>query len=171
LLTGRNHHRVGFGSIGELSGPFPGYASVVPRDCAPFPKALQMNGYSTAAFGKWHMTPSHVQGPSGPFDRWPSGWGFDYFWGFLGGESGQYDPMIYENDSVDRVYGGPADRSFYPPDAMADKTIEWLHGVTAHNDDKPPRAEPTTTPSTRPTPQAPKPATSSPDPNLSRRPC
>jgi len=137
LLTGRNHHRVGFGSIGELSGPFPGYASVVPRDCAPFPKALQMNGYSTAAFGKWHMTPSHVQGPSGPFDRWPSGWGFDYFWGFLGGESGQYDPMIYENDSVDRVYGGPADRSFYLPDAMADKAIEWLHGVTAHNDAKP----------------------------------
>jgi len=137
LLTGRNHHRVGFGSIGELSGPFPGYASVVPRDCAPFPKALQMNGYSTAAFGKWHMTPSHVQGPSGPFDRWPSGWGFDYFWGFLGGESGQYDPMIYENDSVDRVHGGPADRSFYLPDAMADKAIEWLHGVTAHNDAKP----------------------------------
>ena len=137
LLTGRNHHRVGFGSVGELSGPFPGYSAVVPKDCAPFPKVLQMNGYSTAAIGKWHMTPSHVQGAAGPFDRWPSGWGFDYFWGFLGGESGQYDPMIYENDSVDRVYGGPSDRSFYLPDAMADKTIEWLHGVTAHNDSKP----------------------------------
>ena len=137
LLTGRNHHRVGFGSVGEFSGPFPGYSAVIPKDCAPFPKVLQMNGYSTAAFGKWHLSPSHVQGPSGPFDRWPSGWGFDYFWGFLAGESGQYDPMIYQNDSVDRVYGGPADREFYLPDAMADKTIEWLHGVTAHNDSKP----------------------------------
>jgi arylsulfatase A-like enzyme len=137
LLTGRNHHNVGFGSIGELSGPFPGYCSVRPKDCAPFPQVLQLNGYATAAFGKWHMTPSHVQGPAGPFDRWPNGWGFDYFWGFLAGESGQYDPMIYENNAADQVYGGPQDRDYYLPDAMTDKTIEWIHGVTAHNDAKP----------------------------------
>ena len=137
LLTGRNHHTVGFGSIGELSAPFPGYSSTIPKTCAPFPKVLQLNGYSTAAFGKWHLTPSHAQGPAGPLDRWPGGWGFDYFWGFLGGESGQYDPMIYQNDSVDRVYGGPVDRDFYLPDAMTDKTIQWIHEVTAHNDDKP----------------------------------
>jgi arylsulfatase A-like enzyme len=137
LLTGRNHHNVGFGSIGELSGPFPGYCSVRPKDCAPFPQVLQLNGYATAAFGKWHMTPSHVQGPAGPFDRWPNGWGFDYFWGFLAGESGQYDPVIYENNAVDQVYGGPQDRDYYLPDAMTDKTIEWIHGVTAHNDAKP----------------------------------
>jgi arylsulfatase len=137
LLTSRNHHSVGFGSIGELSGPFPGYSATKPKNCAAFPEVLKLNGYSTAAFGKWHITPTHVQGPAGPFDRWPSGWGFEYFWGFLAGESGQYDPMIYENDSVDRVYGGPQDRDFYLPDAMADKTIEWLHGVTAHNDEKP----------------------------------
>lgn len=137
LLTGRNHHIVGFGSIGELSGPFPGYSATVPKTCAPLPKVLQLNGYSTAAFGKWHLTPSHAQGPAGPLDRWPGGWGFDYFWGFLGGESGQYDPMIYENDSIDRVYGGPTDRDFYLPDAMTDKTIQWIHEVTAHNDAKP----------------------------------
>jgi arylsulfatase A-like enzyme len=137
LLTGRNHHTVGFGSIGELSGPFPGYSAAVPKTCAPFPRVLQLNGYSTAAFGKWHMTPNHAQGPAGPLDRWPGGWGFDYFWGFLGGESGQYDPMIYQNGSVDRVYGGPADRDFYLPDAMTDKTIQWIHEVTAHNDAKP----------------------------------
>ena len=64
LLTGRNHHRVGFGSVGELSGPFPGYSGVVPKDCAPFPKILQQNGYSTGAIGKWHLTPSRAQGPA-----------------------------------------------------------------------------------------------------------
>ncbi len=97
LLTGRNHHAVGFGSIGELSSGFPGYTAFVPKDCAPFPRVLQENGYSTAAFGKWHLTPDGQQGPAGPFDRWPNGWGFDYFWGFLGGESGQWDPVITEN--------------------------------------------------------------------------
>jgi arylsulfatase A-like enzyme len=137
LLTGRNHHRVGFGSVGELSGPFPGYSGVVPKDCAPFPKVLQQNGYSTAAFGKWHLTPSRTQGPAGPFDRWPSGWGFDYFWGFLSGESGQYDPMIYENDAVEQAYGGPTDRDFYLPDALTDRAIAWLHGTRAHKADKP----------------------------------
>ncbi|SFR86541.1 arylsulfatase [Microbacterium sp. cf046] len=137
LLTGRNHHRVGFGSVGELSGPFPGYSGVVPKDCAPFPKILQQNGYSTGAIGKWHLTPSRAQGPAGPFDRWPSGWGFDYFWGFLSGESGQYDPMIYENDAVDHAYGGPTDRDFYLPDALTDKAIAWLHGTRAHKADKP----------------------------------
>ena len=81
LLTGRNHHTVGFGSIGELPGPFPGYTASVPKDCAPFVRALQGNGYSTAGFGKWHLTPDHLQGAAGPFDRWPNAWGFDHFWG------------------------------------------------------------------------------------------
>ena len=132
LLTGRNHHAVGFGSVGELPGPFRGYSAVAPKDSAPFPKVLQLNGYATAAIGKWHLTPSEVQGAAGPFDRWPSGWGFDYFWGFLAGETGQYDPLICENNSVDRVYGGPGDRDFYLPDALTDKAVEWLHGVRAH---------------------------------------
>src|SRR3954468_14172298 len=72
LLTARNHHSVGFGSIGELSTGFPGYSGFFPTDSAPFPRALQENGYSTAAFGKWHLTPDHQQGPAGPFDRWPN---------------------------------------------------------------------------------------------------
>ena len=137
LLSGRNHHRVGFGSVGEFPGPFPGYSAVLPRDCAPFPKILRENGYTTAAFGKWHLTPHRQQGQSGPFDRWPSGWGFDYFWGFLGGESGQFDPVIYENQAVDRVYGGPEDRDFYLPDALTDRAVAWLHGVRAATLDKP----------------------------------
>ncbi|HEX6026157.1 MAG TPA: arylsulfatase [Solirubrobacter sp.] len=134
LLTGRNHHTVGFGSIGELSTGFPGYSAFLPKDCAPFPKILQENGYSTAAFGKWHLTPDGQQGPAGPFDRWPNAWGFDHFWGFLGGESGQYDPVLTENNST---VGPPEDPDFYLPDAMTEKTIEWLHGVRAQEPDKP----------------------------------
>jgi arylsulfatase len=134
LMTGRNHHAVGFGMVGEFAGPFPGYSATLPKDCMPFAKTLQGNGYSTAAFGKWHLTPDDMQGTSGPFDRWPNAVGFDYFWGFLGGESGQYDPCIIENN---KAIGVPDDEAFYLPDAMADKTIEWLHGVRAHGSERP----------------------------------
>jgi arylsulfatase A-like enzyme len=121
LLTGRNHHTVGFGSIGELSGGFPGYTAFVPKDCAPFPRILKENGYATAAIGKWHMTPDGQQGPAGPFDRWPNGWGFDYFWGFLGGESGQWDPVITENQKTIGVPEGEDGQPYYLPDDTADK--------------------------------------------------
>jgi arylsulfatase A-like enzyme len=134
LMTGRNHHAVGYGMIGEFAGPFPGYSAMLPKDCMPFPKTLQGNGYATACFGKWHLTPDSMQGPSGPFDRWPNAVGFDYFWGFLGGESGQFDPVVIENNTA---IGIPEDKDFYLPDAMADKTIEWMHGVRAHGSDKP----------------------------------
>ncbi|MGE5375850.1 MAG: sulfatase-like hydrolase/transferase, partial [Bacteroidota bacterium] len=79
LLTGRNQHRVGMGSIAEFPGPFPGYTGNVPRTCAPFPKVLKENGYVTGGFGKWHMTPDREQGPAGPFNHWPLAWGFDHF--------------------------------------------------------------------------------------------
>ena len=133
LMTGRNHHAVGFGMVGEFAGPFPGYSAMLPKDCEPFVKTLQGNGYSTACFGKWHLTPDHMQGTAGPFDRWPNAVGFDYFWGFLGGESGQFDPVITENN---KAVGVPEQEDFYLPDAMADKAIEWLHGVRAHSSDK-----------------------------------
>ena len=139
LLTGRNNHAVGFGSVGEFSNGFPGYTAFVPRDCVPFPRILRDNGYSTAAFGKWHLTPDGQQGPAGPFDRWPVGWGFDYFYGFLGGESGQWDPCLAENQ---KIIGTPAayyDKSkpYYLADDMADKTIEWLHALRAQDARKP----------------------------------
>ena len=137
LLTGRNHHAVGFGSIGELSSGFPGYTAFVPEDSAPFPKVLQMNGYSTAAFGKWHLTPDGQQGAAGPFGRWPNGWGFDYFWGFLSGESGQWDPVITENNKTIGVPQGQDGKKYYFPDDMADKTIGWLHDVRAQDAGKP----------------------------------
>jgi arylsulfatase A-like enzyme len=139
LLTGRNNHAVGFGSVGEFGGGFPGYSATLPRDCAPLPRILRDNGYSTAAFGKWHLTPDGQQGPAGPLDRWPTGWGFDYFYGFLGGESGQYDPCLAENQ---KIIGTPPEfyddeHPYYLPDAMADRTIEWLHGVRGQDGHKP----------------------------------
>ena len=98
---------------------------------------LQGNGYSTAAFGKWHLTPDGQQGAAGPFGRWPNGWGFDYFWGFLGGESGQWDPVITENNTTIGVPQGQDGEKYYFPDDMADKTIEWLHAVRAQDASKP----------------------------------
>ena len=115
LLTGRNHHRVGFGMVGEFSGPFPGYNATIPHDCAPFPRILQENGYLTGGFGKWHLTPDNQQGFSGPFDRWPTRLGFDYFWGFLGGEAGQYDPLIAENQKIIGVPEGQGRRAVLLP--------------------------------------------------------
>ena len=139
LLTGRNNHAVGFGSVGEFAGGFPGYSASLPRDCAPLPRILRDNGYSTSAFGKWHLTPDGQQGPAGPFDRWPNGWGFDYFYGFLAGDSGQWDPCLIENQKVIGTPEGFYDEEdpYYFPDAMADHAIEWLHGVRAQDADKP----------------------------------
>ena len=88
LLTGRNHHRVGFGSIAEFPAPFPGYTAVKPKSCAALPRILSENGYVTGGFGKWHLTPDNVQGAAGPFDHWPGAWGFDHWWGFLSGAAG-----------------------------------------------------------------------------------
>ena len=139
LLSGRNNHAVGFGSIGEFACGFPGYCATLPRDCAALPRILRDNGYSTAAVGKWHLTPDGEQGPAGPFDRWPNGWGFDYFYGILGGGSSQWDPCLAENQ---KIIGTPEEfydeeHPYYFPDAMADRTIEWLHGVRAQDANKP----------------------------------
>ena len=105
----------------------------------PWPRILAENGYSTAAFGKWHLTPDGQQGPAGPFGRWPNGWGFDYFYGFLGGDAGQWDPCLAENQKIIGTPEGFYDKEnpYYLPDAMADKTIEWLHGVRAQDARKP----------------------------------
>ena len=137
LLTGRNHHAVGMGGIPETSGGFPGYSAMLPKDAAPFPKVLKENGYSTAAIGKWHLTPEHEQGPAGPFDHWPNGWGFDYYWGFLAPEASQFDTMIAENQKFIGVQEGKDGKPFYFPEAMTDQAIDWLHGVRGHDSEKP----------------------------------
>src|SRR6059058_3562037 len=100
LLSGRNHHAVGFGSISELIGGWPGYSTNWPTSAASVAQILQGHGYTTAALGKWHLTPDDQQGPAGPFDRWPNALGFDYFWGFLGAENSQFDSLLTENNTI-----------------------------------------------------------------------
>ncbi|MEZ5184356.1 MAG: sulfatase-like hydrolase/transferase [Candidatus Nanopelagicales bacterium] len=137
LLTGRNHHRVGFGTIAEYPGPFPGYTAARPRSCAGLPRILKENGYVTGGFGKWHLTPDNVQGAAGPFDHWPKSWGFDHWWGFLSGAAGQYDPIITMDDSTLGVPEGKDGQSYYFPDDLTDKAVEWLHAVRAQDAEKP----------------------------------
>ncbi|HME79195.1 MAG TPA: sulfatase-like hydrolase/transferase, partial [Mycobacterium sp.] len=137
LLTGRNHHRVGFGSIAEYPGPFPGYTAAKPRSCAGLPRILRDNGYVTGGFGKWHLTPDNVQGAAGPFDHWPQAWGFDHFWGFLSGAAGQYDPIITQDNAVVGVPEGKDGKTYYFPDDLTDKAMEWLHAVRAQDGQKP----------------------------------
>ena len=137
LLTGRNQHRVGFGSVCEFPGPFPGYSTARPRSCTAFPRILQENGYVTGGFGKWHLTPDNVQGAAGPFDHWPLSWGFDHYWGFLSGAAGQYDPIITQDNYILGVPEGKDNELYYFPDDLSDKAIEWLHAVRAQDTTKP----------------------------------
>ena len=134
MLTGRNQHRVGMGSVAEFPGPFPGYTGARPRTCTALPRILRENGYVTGGFGKWHMTPDREQGAAGPFDHWPLGWGFDHFWGFLSGAAGQYDPLVsLDNTNI----GVPEEKGYYFPDDLTDKAVEWLHAVRAQDTEKP----------------------------------
>jgi arylsulfatase A-like enzyme/uncharacterized membrane protein len=137
LLAGRNQHRLGFGSIAEYPGPFPGYTAAKPRSCAAFPRILRDNGYVTGGFGKWHLTPDNVQGAAGPFDHWPMAWGFDHWWGFLSGAAGQYDPIITQDNSTLGVPQGKDGKLYYLPDDLTDKAVEWLHAVRAQDPQKP----------------------------------
>jgi arylsulfatase A-like enzyme/uncharacterized membrane protein len=137
LLTGRNHHHVGMGTIAELPGPYPGYTGERPNTCAPLPRILKENGYSTAAIGKWHMTPGTQMGAAGPMTNWPLGWGFDHYYGFLTGAAGQYDPLITLDNTTIGVPEGKDGELYYFPDDMTDKAIEWLQAVRAADPAKP----------------------------------
>lgn len=123
LLSGRNQHAIGFGSIAEAPGGFPGYNAHWPSSAASIGKILNGNGYATACFGKWHLTPADNFGPAGPFDLWPNALGFQYFWGFLGGETDQYSPMLFENNTI---IGTPKERDFYFNKALSDHAIDWI---------------------------------------------
>ena len=137
MLTGRNHHHVGMGSIAEFPSPFPGYSAAVPKSCTPLPRILSENGYVTSGFGKWHITPNNVQGAAGPFDHWPKSFGFDHWWGFLSGAAGQYDPVLTQDDAIIGVPEGKDGEPYYFPDDMADKAIRWIHDVRAQDAEKP----------------------------------
>jgi arylsulfatase A-like enzyme len=136
LLTGRNHHTVGMGVITELATSAPGYNSVRPNTCAPLAQTLQLNGYSTAQFGKCHEVPVWQTSPMGPFDAWPTGSGFEYFYGFIGGETNQYYPAVYEGTTPVEPEKTPEEGYHFTED-MTDKAIEWARQQKSLMPDKP----------------------------------
>jgi arylsulfatase A-like enzyme len=134
LLTGRNHHRVGNGTIAERATDFDGYTGIIPKTSATIAETLHHYGYESAAFGKWHNTPANQTTAMGPFDRWPTGHGFDYFYGFLAGETSQYEPRLYENLNPIEP---PHDDKYHLTEDMADKALAWLKRHQAFSPDKP----------------------------------
>ena len=137
MLTGRNHHTVGMGGITELATSAPGYSSLRPNTCAPVAETLRLNGYSTAQFGKCHEVPVWETSPMGPFDRWPSpGGGFEYFYGFIGGEANQYYPALYEGTIPIEVEKTP-EEGYHLTEDMTDKAIRWVRQQKALMPDKP----------------------------------
>ena len=126
LLTGRNHHSVGMGGITEIATAAPGYSSVLPNTKAPLAMTLKLNGYSTAQFGKCHEVPVWQTSPAGPFTAWPTGGGgFEYFYGFIGGENNQWDPALYEGTTPIEPPKTPAE-GYHLTEDLADKAINWV---------------------------------------------
>jgi arylsulfatase A-like enzyme len=137
LLTGRNHHSVGMGGITEVATSAPGYSSIRPNTAAPLAETLKLNGYSTAQFGKCHEVPVWQANPMGPFDAWPSaGGGFEHFFGFLGGETNQYSPALYEGTSPIEPDKTPEEGYHFTED-MTDRAISWIRQQKALMPDKP----------------------------------
>jgi arylsulfatase len=137
LLSGRNHHAVGMGGITEIATSAPGYTSVRPNTCAPLAQTLKLNGYATAQFGKCHEVPVWETSPMGPFDAWPTGGGgFEYFYGFLGGETHQYYPALYEGTTPVEPDKTPEQGYHFMVD-MTDKAIKWVRQQKALMGDKP----------------------------------
>ena len=136
LLTGRNHQRVGSGTIAERAVDWDGYTGVIPRSAATIAKVLGAYGYKSAAFGKWHNTPATDTTAMGPFTLWPTGEGigFDYFYGFLAGETSQWEPRLVENFNVVEP---PHDPTYHLSEDMADKAIAWMRKHRAFAPDKP----------------------------------
>ncbi len=134
LLTGRNHHSANAGSVMEVATAFPGNAGVRPRSVQPLAEMLRLNGYSTAAYGKYHETPPWEVSVSGPFDRWPTRSGFDKFYGFIGGETNQWAPLVY--DGVTRVEP-PSDPDYHFTTDMANQAIKWTRYQQSLTPEKP----------------------------------
>jgi arylsulfatase len=136
LLSGRNNHQVGFGSIPTAAAPYPGYDCIWPKSAATIAEVLKENGYNTAAFGKWHNTPTWESGPTGPFDRWPTSLGFQYFYGFVNGWDNQYYPRIFRDTFPVEPPATPAEGYNFTDD-MTHEAINWLHEIDAVNSTKP----------------------------------
>jgi arylsulfatase A-like enzyme len=136
MLTGRNHHSVGMGGITEIATSAPGYNSIRPAAAAPLAEILKLNGYSTAQFGKCHEVPVWETSPMGPFRQWPTGSGFEHFYGFIGGETNQYFPAIYR-DTVPVEPDRTPEEGYHFTEDMTDHAIEWVRQQKALMPDKP----------------------------------
>lgn len=134
LKTGRNHHTTNTGSIMETATAFPGNTGQIPNSVAPLAEMLRLNGYSTGAFGKWHETAAWETSVSGPFDRWPTHQGFDKFYGFIGGETDQWYPLVY--DGVTRV-SPPKTENYHFTTDMTNQAINWVKAQQSMTPDKP----------------------------------
>ena len=136
LLTGRNHHSAEMGSVAEVATSMPGYSSVRPNSVATIAEMLRSNGYSTSAWGKMHQTPVWEVSVGGPFDRWPTGDGFEKFWGFVGGETNQWEPTLYEGTTPTAPRATP-EEGYHITEEQVDQAIAWVSAQQAMVPDKP----------------------------------
>ncbi len=135
LITGRNHHSAGFGVISEQSTGFPGYNSIIAKDKATIGRILLDNGYSTSWFGKDHNTPTFTASQAGPFDQWPQGMGFEYFYGFVGGDTNQWEPNLFRNTT--QIYPNVGHPGWNLTTGQADDAINWLNTINQIDPSKP----------------------------------
>ncbi|TWU27976.1 arylsulfatase [Novipirellula artificiosorum] len=138
LLTGRNHTRVGNGQIAAIANDFDGFSGVIPKTSATMAEVLKAYGYNTSAFGKWHNTPEEQITNKGPFEYWPIGYGFEYFYGFLAGEASQYEPTMVRNTNyVERPETSGGNDHYHLSEDIADDAITWLRDQKVYSPDKP----------------------------------
>ena len=135
IITGRNHHSVGFGVIAEQATGYPGYDSIIGVDNGTIGEILKQNGYATSWFGKNHNTPAYQYSTAGPFTQWPVGMGFEYFYGFMGGESDQWTPFLFRNTT--QIFPFRDDPNYNMITGMADDAIDHLKKLNAAAPDKP----------------------------------
>jgi arylsulfatase len=135
LITGRNHHSAGFGVVSEQATGFPGYNSIIQKDKATIGRILRDNGYGTSWFGKDHNTPTFVASQAGPFEQWPVGMGFEYFYGFVGGDTSQWEPNLFRNTTPIYPYVGKPGWNLIT--AMADDAIDWMNQLNQIDPSKP----------------------------------
>ena len=134
LLTGRNPHAVGVGAVLNTPAAYPGYAGVLPRSAATVAEVLRQNGYGTAAFGKWHLTPEWESSPAGPYDRWPLRQGFDHFYGFLPAEVDQFAPTLVQDQTFIPT---PRRPGYHVTEDLADQAIGWMQRHRSATPDRP----------------------------------
>jgi arylsulfatase A-like enzyme len=136
LLTGRNHHTVGMGGVTEMATSAPGNCSIRPKSCAPLAETLKLNGYATAQFGKCHEVPAWETSPAGPYHAWPTGSGFEYFYGFICGETNQYYPTLYEGTTPVEPDKTP-EEGYHVTEDLANHAIDWVRRQKSLMPDKP----------------------------------